>query len=119
MTRASRVPKQHPILSGVIWSDVWKILSKKMWFQPTERTTSIGTFGNNSWFKVKIQKGRSESQTICDWKTIEQTHDEFQEYFGHLLIEKEGNKTEEHNTYLVLKLDFSSLETTGVQEIRS
>jgi hypothetical protein len=47
-----------------------------MWFQPTEHTTSIGIFGNNSWFNVKIQKGRSESQTIWDWRTIQQTHDD-------------------------------------------
>jgi hypothetical protein len=64
------------ITSNPFWCDVSKILSKKMWFQPTEHTTSIGTFGNNSWFNFKIQKGRSESQTIWDWRTIQQTHED-------------------------------------------
>jgi hypothetical protein len=45
--------------------------------------------------------------------------DQFQELFGHLYIGKEDNVTMEHNSYLVLKLSFSSLNTTTVDKFES
>jgi len=45
--------------------------------------------------------------------------DQFQDLFGHLYIGQEGSATPEHNSYLILKLSFSSLNTTSVEEFKA
>jgi len=45
--------------------------------------------------------------------------DQFQDLFGHLYIGQEGSTTPEHNSYLVLTLDFSSLNTASVEEFKA
>jgi hypothetical protein len=67
-----QVTKQRQILSGVKYQ---RFCPRSCGFNQ-QSTASIGTFENNLGFNVKVQKGRTASQTIWDCKTIQQSHED-------------------------------------------